>query len=498
MTPAHGQALARLAVVVAPETVTTLGDAGFFGSTAGAKLNQPLVGIAARPSNDGYWQVASDGGIFSYGVAGFYGSTGAINLNQPIVGIATTTTGLGYWMAASDGGIFAFGDAVFYGSMGAKKLNKPVVGMATTPTGHGYWLVASDGGIFSFGDAMFYGSTGNIILAKPIVGMAATSTGRGYWMAASDGGVFTFGDATFYGSLGGSPLVAGHSIVAMATRTQDDGYWLADNLGLVAHFGKAPNFQTTYMPSLNPSTVVGVVATTTGLGMWEVVRPPSGALASLAGRTILVDPGHNGANGAHPEIINQQVFVGNITKSCDTTGTETNGGYTEHAFTWDVSVRLRTILETAGATVVFTHPDDNGVGPCITERAAIGNRAHADAAISIHGDGGPADGRGFHVLFPALLPGLTDDILPASSRLALDVRSQFELATGMPRSTYINGGLIAVDYLGGLNLSDVPKVFIECGNMRNSTDAAIMGEPAYRQQSASGIANALAAFLRGE
>ena len=442
------------------ETVTTLGDASFLGSTGGTALNKPLVGIASLATNDGYWEVASDGGIFSYGKTAYHGSTGAINLNQPIVGMAATVTGNGYWMVASDGGIFAFGDAKFYGSMGATKLNKPVVAMAATPTGNGYWLVASDGGIFSFGDAKFYGSTGNIILAKPIVGMAATSTGRGYWMAASDGGVFTFGDATFYGSLGGTALVAGHTMVAMTARPQGDGYWLADNLGQVTSFGAAPNFQTTYLPILNPASVVGAAATPTGLGMWQVVRPPSGALSALAGRTILIDPGHNGANGAHPEVINQQVFVGNITKSCDTTGTETNDGYPEHAFTWDVAVRLRTILEANGASVVFTHPDDIGVGPCITERAAIGNRAHADVAVSIHGDGGPANGRGFHVLYPAFLPGLTDDILPASNRLALDVRAAFETATGMPRSSYISDGLVAVDYLGGLNLSDVPKEFI--------------------------------------
>jgi hypothetical protein len=82
--------------------------------------------------------------------ARFYGSTGAIALNKPIVGMAPTPTGNGYWLVASDGGIFTFGDARFYGSTGAIALNKPIVGMAPTPTGNGYWLVASDGGIFAY------------------------------------------------------------------------------------------------------------------------------------------------------------------------------------------------------------------------------------------------------------------------------------------------------------------------------------------------------------
>ena len=74
--------------------------------------------------------------------------------------MAATPDGQGYWLVASDGGIFTFGDATFYGSTGALHLNQPVVGMAATPDGQGYWLVASDGGIFTFGDAKFYGSAG--------------------------------------------------------------------------------------------------------------------------------------------------------------------------------------------------------------------------------------------------------------------------------------------------------------------------------------------------
>jgi hypothetical protein len=37
-------------------------------------------------------------------------------LNKPIVGMAATPSGNGYWLVASDGGIFSFGDAVFRGS----------------------------------------------------------------------------------------------------------------------------------------------------------------------------------------------------------------------------------------------------------------------------------------------------------------------------------------------------------------------------------------------
>jgi hypothetical protein len=48
------------------------------------------VGIAATPDGKGYWEVASDGGIFTFGDAAFSGSLGAVALNAPIVGIATS------------------------------------------------------------------------------------------------------------------------------------------------------------------------------------------------------------------------------------------------------------------------------------------------------------------------------------------------------------------------------------------------------------------------
>jgi len=84
----------------------------------------------------------------------------------------TTPDGGGYWEVASDGGIFAFGDATFYGSMGGRRLDAPVVGITPTPDGGGYWEVASDGGIFAFGDAPFYGSMGGQRLDSRVIGIA--------------------------------------------------------------------------------------------------------------------------------------------------------------------------------------------------------------------------------------------------------------------------------------------------------------------------------------
>jgi N-acetylmuramoyl-L-alanine amidase len=220
------------------------------------------------------------------------------------------------------------------------------------------------------------------------------------------------------------------------------------------------------------------------------------AVDPLRGRTVVIDPGHNGANARHLDEINRLVDAGTLRKPCDTTGTQTAGGYTEAAYTFDLALRLRRILERAGARVVLTRRTNTGWGPCITERARIGNRARADAALSLHADGGPASGRGFHVIYPPSIRGLTDDIAAPSRRLALDVRAAFRAGTGLPYATYIGRrGLAARSDLGGLNLSDVPKVFVETGNMRSARDAALLASPAFRQREARALAAGLRAFL---
>jgi hypothetical protein len=213
--------------------VFSYGTAKYFGSMGGIPLNKPIVGMAATADGNGYWMVASDGGLFAFGDAGYYGSMGGKPLNDPIVGMAATGDGKGYWLVASDGGLFAFGDAGYYGSMGGKPLNDPVVGMSATHDGKGYWLVASDGGLFAFGDASFHGSMGGRPLNKPVVGMSTTPGGAGYWLVASDGGLFAFGDAGFYGSMGGRPL--NKPVVGMVATAAGTGYWLvASDGGLFA------------------------------------------------------------------------------------------------------------------------------------------------------------------------------------------------------------------------------------------------------------------------
>ncbi|MFF1912924.1 N-acetylmuramoyl-L-alanine amidase [Streptomyces sp. NPDC058239] len=229
---------------------------------------------------------------------------------------------------------------------------------------------------------------------------------------------------------------------------------------------------------------------------------PGRASGPLSGKTVVIDPGHNPNNHLHTREINRQVDIGTTHKECDTTGTSTNSGYAEARFTLDVSHRLRTLLQAQGAKVVLTYDNDRPYGPCVDERARIGNDAEADAVVSVHADGSAVGNRGFHVILPAPVRGGAADtskIVEPSRDLGTRIAGLFVRDTGSAPSNYVGGntGLDIRKDLGGLNLSTVPKVFIECGNMRDPKDAALLTSASWRQKAAQGIADGISSYLKG-
>ncbi len=219
------------------------------------------------------------------------------------------------------------------------------------------------------------------------------------------------------------------------------------------------------------------------------------AARPLAGRTVGIDPGHNGRNADDPGYINHRIWNGREWEACDTTGTETDSGYTEARFNFNVARYLRADLRRDGARVVLTRQNNHGVGPCVNRRARILNRAHASVAIDIHADGGPAWGRGFTVLEP-VRDGPNDKVIKSSVRFGRDVRAALLTHTRMPRSDYYgHDGVIFRDDLAGLNLTTVPKILIECGNMRNATDARLLRARWFQKRLARAFTFAIVTFV---
>jgi N-acetylmuramoyl-L-alanine amidase len=222
---------------------------------------------------------------------------------------------------------------------------------------------------------------------------------------------------------------------------------------------------------------------------------PSASAMPLAGRVVGIDPGHNGHNYTDPAYLDQQIWNGRESEGCDTTGAETDSGYTEALFNFQVASFLRADLIRDGASVVMTRTSNDGVGPCVTSRAQIINNSRANVAVDIHADGGPASGRGFAILEP-VADGPNDAVITSSGQLGSDVRQALLSGTSMPESTYDGvAGITHRDDLAGLNLTTVPKVLIECGNMRNATDAALLTSTPFQEQIARALEAAIARFL---
>jgi N-acetylmuramoyl-L-alanine amidase len=264
-------------------------------------------------------------------------------------------------------------------------------------------------------------------------------------------------------------------------------------------------------PSSVPSTSVATPTPTPTVrhhGLRHRPRPTPSSVASvqalpalpahsLRGLVIGIDPGHNGGNYRDPSYINHQVWNGREMEACDTTGTETDGGYPEPLFTFKVASYLAADLRAAGARVVMTRTTNDGVGPCIDRRARIIDDARAAVAIDIHADGGPSSGRGFAILEP-VDDGVNHAVLGPSYRFGSLLRSAMLAQTSMPVSTYDGSNGIAYrDDLAGLNLTTVPKVLVEVGNMRNATDAALITSTAFQRQLADTFLHAIARFVTG-
>ncbi|GAA1520111.1 N-acetylmuramoyl-L-alanine amidase family protein [Nocardioides humi] len=224
----------------------------------------------------------------------------------------------------------------------------------------------------------------------------------------------------------------------------------------------------------------------------------------LAGRVVVLDPGHQLGNARFRSQINRRVDAGGFDKECNTTGTSSDDGYPEATFTWEVAVQARKQLRRLGAKVVLTR-DDNSAdawGPCIDERGRIGNPDEpgptADVRVSIHGDGNTSStAHGFHVIRPGELAGWTDDVVEPSERLAVALRDAL-VDAGFAPSTYLgDDGIDVRTDLGTLNHSDVPVVMAELGNMRDAGDAAVMESEAGRKRYARALTAAIRAFLTG-
>lgn len=226
--------------------------------------------------------------------------------------------------------------------------------------------------------------------------------------------------------------------------------------------------------------------------------PASPSSGSLSGRTVFLDPGHQGSAAGHQ--LTKQVPDGRGgTKDCQTTGATAVTGKKEHTINWDVAQLVKAGLEAEGAKVVLSRQDDTGWGGCVDERAEAANQSKADVAVSLHADstsrGADEKKSGFHMIVPTLpVPDATVTSVQAGKGRAASeaMRDSFKRA-GFKPANYagVKDGIQQRSDIAGTNLTRVPIVFVEMGNLSNPTEAkelsSAKGSAAYAMAVTNGV-----------
>ncbi len=227
------------------------------------------------------------------------------------------------------------------------------------------------------------------------------------------------------------------------------------------------------------------------LGVNALVHAPR-AGAGISGMGVFLDPGHNAGADTSTQVDNGR----GGTKQCNTSGAATNDGYPEHTFNWAVVQLISGSLNGMGVHTQLSRDSDDGVGPCVDQRAKLANAMRPAAIVSIHADGGPPSGSGFHVNYSS--PPLNAAQEGPAVQLAQMMRDALVQA-GFQPSTYIGSdGLYGRADLAGLNLAQYPAVLVELGNMKNADEAARMESADGRARYAAAVTQGIVAYLNAK
>jgi N-acetylmuramoyl-L-alanine amidase len=215
----------------------------------------------------------------------------------------------------------------------------------------------------------------------------------------------------------------------------------------------------------------------------------TGQSGGLPGRTITIDAGH----ASNPDLSYEATGpASSETKVKDPGGTSgAVTGQPEYLVNLSLAINLKQQLEAAGATVIMTRSGDSFDGGNI-ERAGIANSAGSDLFIRIHCDGSTDQGtHGASTLYPALIPGWTDDIYTASRQAAQAVQAGLVTATGA-----LDNGIVERGDMTGFNWADVPAILVEVGYLTNPAEDSALATPEYQQEVARGLLEGIRAYFQ--
>lgn len=188
--------------------------------------------------------------------------------------------------------------------------------------------------------------------------------------------------------------------------------------------------------------------------------PSSTAPQSIAGKTVMIDPGHGGHDpGA---------------------GEKTLSRVPEKTIVLDVGNKVAELLQSRGAKVICTRRTDTFLS--LDDRANAAERYRVDLFISIHANASSkphVSGAEVHIYTSpsSATVSAAQSMLSSLQRAGIECR-------GIPRSNF-----------HVLREHSRPAMLIECGFMTNAVDARNLNSPAYRDRLAAAIADGAAVYL---
>jgi N-acetylmuramoyl-L-alanine amidase len=174
----------------------------------------------------------------------------------------------------------------------------------------------------------------------------------------------------------------------------------------------------------------------------------------------------------------------------DDTGGHLSDGQFEKAATLALGTRLKSLLGARGIQVVLTRDGDQSV--TMDQRAAIANRANAQACISLHV---AETGSGVHLFASNLAPAPAGRFMPWRTAQASYVTRSLALTGALNSALQHGSGTVTLARvpLPGVDSMMCPSVAIELAPERGS-DKKVTAEPDdadYQARVAGILANAL-------
>jgi N-acetylmuramoyl-L-alanine amidase len=181
----------------------------------------------------------------------------------------------------------------------------------------------------------------------------------------------------------------------------------------------------------------------------------------LIKRTLVIDAGHGGVD----------------------MGATGNQGTHEKDINFEVTLRLKELLDEAGANVVLTRNGDYFIS--LYERDFIANQLKADLFVSIHTNFHPNPN--VHGLEVFCYKGMADSALLAEKVAAETIKQTGLISLGVKNNDFVV-----------IREALMPSILVELGFLSHASEETLINTAKFKEQAALGIYNGIIAYYNAK